>query len=81
MNIIIKTYESESSDLIYPILLKYDNEKGDIILATRSDGDFVDGIVLTNNNELQGFGIGSVWEREFSKKLFKPFHGEIVLSN
>lgn len=83
MKVIVKDYTDESTDLVYPCLLEHtsSNEVNDIIFAFHSDGDFVVGMVLTNNNQHDHWKVGEVVSRTFLKKHFRPFHGEVVLKN
>lgn len=83
MKVYVKDFTNESTDMIYPMLLQYnDIDKGnDIVLATSSNGDYVNGIVVTNNNQLDGFSQFSFQERYFLKKKLVPFLGEIVIRN
>ncbi len=73
--------------MVYPCLLEHipdhldPKAPLDIILAIRSDGDFVTGIPLTNGAQLKYYNIGVTYERDFPKKRYRPFHGEVILSN
>lgn len=83
MKVIVNNFQDDSTIFIYPCLLQHINCEGHngVILATRTDCDFFDGVVLTLGQEHRGLGIGQYVERFFLKKDYKPFYGEVILAN
>lgn len=87
MQVLVKDFEDESTDMVYPCLLEHvpdhlaPDEKLDIIFATNSNGDFIDGIVLTRWNQNSCHSVGEKLERFFLKRRYRIFHGEVTLRN
>lgn len=84
MKVTTNTFNEDFTPSLYPCLLqRIDSVEGssDIILAVNDCGDFINGCVLLGEDKLSYYNIGQYIERDFQKKHFKYFNGQLILRN